>query len=61
MNFGSGRVPPGPRFRRAIATGNLFLAELAVREMRDPLPLNDALDLVFVIAEQEPDLWCGGS
>lgn len=43
------------RCRRAISTGNLFLAELAAREMREPLQLNDALDLVFLIAEQKPD------
>jgi hypothetical protein len=43
------------RFRRAIATGNLFLAELAAREMRERLPLDDALDLLFLIAEEKPE------
>lgn len=43
------------RFRRAIATGNLFLAELAAREMRKRLPLDDALDLLFLIAAERPE------
>jgi hypothetical protein len=38
------------RFARAIREGNLFMAELAARELRG-LALNDALDLVALIAE----------
>jgi hypothetical protein len=42
-------------FRRAIATGNLFFAELAAREMRERLPLDDALDLLFLFAAEKPE------
>lgn len=41
------------RFARAIRTRNLFMAELAARELRG-LPLNDALDLVELIADVQP-------
>jgi hypothetical protein len=42
------------RFTRAIKQGNLFAAELAARELRG-LSLNDALDLVALIARVRPD------
>lgn len=46
---------PYARFRRAIATGNLFNAEIAARELPERLPLDDALDLVLLIAAQKPE------
>jgi hypothetical protein len=42
------------RFRRAIKQRDLFQAEIAAREMRG-LPLDDALELVILIAAQRPD------
>jgi hypothetical protein len=42
------------RFTRAIKTGNLFVAEIAAREMRG-LSLYDALDLVALIAREKPE------
>jgi hypothetical protein len=42
------------RFGRAIRERNLFMAELAARELRG-LALNDALDLVALIAEVQPE------
>lgn len=42
------------RFARAIKQGNLFQAELAARELRG-LGLDDALDLVALIARVRPD------
>lgn len=42
------------RFQRAIKQGNLFQAELAARELRG-LALDDALDLVALIAKARPD------
>jgi hypothetical protein len=42
------------RFARAIKQGNLFAAELAVRELRG-LNLHEALDLVALIARVRPD------
>jgi hypothetical protein len=42
------------RFARAIRERNLFMAELAARELRG-LALNDALDLVALIAELQPE------
>jgi hypothetical protein len=42
------------RFARAIRERNLFMAELAARELRG-LALNDALDLVALIAEAQPE------
>lgn len=42
------------RFTRAIASRNLFAAEIAARELRG-LALNDALDLVVLIAEVKPE------
>lgn len=44
---------PGARFDRAIKTRNLFLAEIAMREMRAPPPL--ALDYLALLAEVRPD------
>jgi len=41
------------RFTRAIKTGNLFGAEMAAREM-GRLPVGSALDLVVLIAKQNP-------
>ena len=45
---------PHGRFTRAIATRSLFAAEIAAREMRG-LALDDALDLVLLIAEVKPE------
>jgi hypothetical protein len=42
------------RFARAIRERNVFMAELAARELRG-LALNDALDLCVLIAEMQPD------
>lgn len=42
------------RFTHAIRERNLFMAELAARELRG-LALNDALDLCVLIAEAQPD------
>ena len=42
------------RFARAIRERNLFMAELSARELRG-LALNDALDLVALIAEAQPE------
>jgi hypothetical protein len=42
------------RFACAIRTRNLFMPELAARELRS-LALNDALDLCVLIAEQQPE------
>jgi hypothetical protein len=42
------------RYARAIRERNLFMAEQAARELRG-LALNDALDLVELIAEMQPD------
>jgi hypothetical protein len=42
------------RFGRAIRERNLFMAELAARELRG-LPLDAALDLVALIAEAQPE------
>lgn len=42
------------RFGRAIRERNLFMAELAARELRS-LALNDALDLVALIAAAQPE------
>lgn len=43
---------PTTRYRRAIETRSVFLAELAAREMTH-LPLADAVGLVSLYAEQE--------
>jgi hypothetical protein len=42
------------RFARAIQHGNLWAAEVAARELRG-LALDDALDLVALIARSRPD------
>ncbi len=42
------------RFKRAIQTRNLFLAELAAREMGE-VPLDAALELAFLIADVKPE------
>jgi hypothetical protein len=42
------------RFARAIQQGNLWAAETAARELRG-LALDDALDLVALIARSRPD------
>lgn len=42
------------RFTRAIQQGNLWGAEMAARELRG-LALDDALDLVALIARSRPD------
>ena len=42
------------RFTRAIQLGNLWAAEMAARELRG-LALDDALDLVGLIARSRPD------
>jgi hypothetical protein len=42
------------RFTRAIQQGNLWAAEIAARELRG-LALDDALDLVALIARSRPD------
>ena len=42
------------RFTRAIQQGNLWAAETAARELRG-LALDDALDLVALIARSRPD------
>lgn len=42
------------RFTRAIRQGNLWAAEMAARELRG-LALDDALDLVALIARSRPD------
>jgi hypothetical protein len=42
------------RFTRAIQQGNLWAAEVAARELRG-LGLDDALDLVGLIARSRPD------
>ena len=42
------------RFTRAIQQGNLWAAEMAARELRG-LALDDALDLVALIARSRPD------
>jgi hypothetical protein len=42
------------RFARAIRQRNLFMAELAARELRG-LALDNALDLVALIAEVQPE------
>jgi hypothetical protein len=42
------------RFARAIQQGNLWAAEVAARELRG-LALDDALDLVALIARSRPD------
>lgn len=42
------------RFTRAIKQGNLWAAEMAARELRG-LALDDALDLVGLIARSRPD------
>lgn len=46
---------PGARFDRAVKTRNLFLAEVALREMRAPLSLPIALDYLSLLAEVRPD------
>lgn len=42
------------RFQRAIQTRNLFMAEVALREIRQP-PLALALEYVALLAEQKPE------
>ena len=42
------------RFTRAIQQGNLWAAEMAARELRG-LALDDALDLVALLARSRPD------
>ena len=42
------------RFARAIETRNLWAAEIALREIRDP-SLADALDYLALLAEIRPD------
>ena len=42
------------RFARAIKQGNLWAAEMSARELRG-LALDDALDLVALIARSRPD------
>jgi hypothetical protein len=46
---------PTARFDRAIKTRNLFLAEVALREMRSPPPLPMALDYLALLADVRPD------
>jgi hypothetical protein len=43
------------RFTRAIKTRNLFLAEMAMREMRGTPSLLDALDYLELLAQVRPD------
>ncbi len=45
---------PGARFKRAIQTRSVFLAELALREMGTP-PLDLALDYVALLADVQPE------
>lgn len=51
--FVTAQGSPATRYRRAIETRSLFLAELAAREM-GTLSLPDALGLVTLYAEYEP-------
>lgn len=51
--FVTAQGSPATRYRRAVETGSVFLAELAAREMGS-LPLRDALGLVALYAECEP-------
>lgn len=44
---------PATRYRRAVETRSVFLAELAAREMGH-VPLDDAVDLLLLYAEREP-------
>ena len=44
---------PGTRFRRAVETRSVFLAEIALREMGTP-PLGVALEYVALLAELDP-------
>lgn len=53
--FVTSQGSPGARFDRAIKTRNLFLAEVAMREMRSPPPLPLALDYLALLAEVRPD------
>jgi hypothetical protein len=46
---------PAARFDRAIKTRNLFLAEVALREMRSPPSLPLALDYLELLAAVRPD------
>lgn len=46
---------PTTRFERAIKTRNLFLAEVALRELRSPPPLPMALDYLALLADVRPD------
>ena len=45
---------PHARFRRAIASGDLDLVRAAVLELPEPVGLDDAVDVCFLIAEHEP-------
>lgn len=46
---------PYALFRRALATGNLHLIRTAAAEMPGPLPLRDALEVLALIARDDPD------
>jgi hypothetical protein len=41
---------PHARFRRALASGNLLLIEAAARDLPQPLPLKDALEVLEAFA-----------
>jgi hypothetical protein len=53
--FVTSQGSPTARFDRAIKTRNLFLAEVALREMQSPPPLPMALDYLALLADVRPD------
>jgi hypothetical protein len=43
------------RFQRAIENKNLFMADMAAKELRGPLSLIDALSYIGLVAEVKPE------
>ena len=46
---------PYARFRRALRGGNLFLVRTTAAELPGPLPLEDALEVLALIARADPE------
>ena len=51
--FVTSQASPSTRFRRALETRSVFLAELSAKEMGH-VPLDDAVGLLLLYAEREP-------
>lgn len=45
------------RLKRALATENLTLVRAAAAELPGPLPVAEALEIVALMARQEPDVY----